>query len=106
MLQSNIDTLFYAHGFPLGRLICGSKSAYTKRYPDHDVVFNANIITKKRGKIWYGDIDLTIDADKLNELSKELGETIYVLYENDCRFENENKPIDELIKLAKWASTY
>lgn len=86
--QRDIEKLFLKHGFMPGRMISGSKSAYRDEYPDNVVVFNGNIITKKRGKIWYGDLDVTLDFDNLKAVADELGEDLYVLYEMDARFEN------------------
>jgi endonuclease/exonuclease/phosphatase family metal-dependent hydrolase len=43
-------------------------------------------------KIWYGDLDLTLDLPKLLELSREIGLDVLVLWEWDGRFENEEKP--------------
>lgn len=99
-----ISSIFYMNGLVLGRLLSPSKSAYRREFPDHEVVFNANVILEKYGKVWYGDLDLTNDAEVLNEIAKTLDETIYVLTEMDGRFENENKPASELIKKAIWSS--
>lgn len=78
-------------GYP-GVMISGSKSGYHDRFPDHDVIFNANIFTEAGKKIWYGDIDITLSTAKLQTLSKELGEKIFVLYEWDGRFDFETNP--------------
>lgn len=77
-------------GFP-GGMICGSKSGYGKQYPKNVAVFNSNVVTAK-GKVWYGDFDLTLSENKLVELAKKSGETIYLIYEMDGRFENEESP--------------
>jgi hypothetical protein len=74
-------------GFP-GRMISASKSGYKERNPDCLVIFNSNVCTEK-GKIWWGDLDVTKSKDALSELAKETGETIYVLFEMDGRFEHE-----------------
>ena len=78
-------------GFP-GRMISGSKSGYHKNYPNNLVIFNADVCTD-RNKIWYGDLDLTLDKEKLSLLAVALGQDLYVLYEMDGRFENEKAPI-------------
>lgn len=77
-------------GYP-GRMISGSKSQYREIYPDNLPIFNANICVEG-GKIWWGDLDLVTDKVKLSQLAQNLGETIYVLFEHDGRFENEKKP--------------
>lgn len=72
-----------------GRMISGTKHSPA----GHVCVFNANICTRKAGKIWFGDLDLTTDADDLKRLAAEKNETIYVLREMDARFMNEGAPL-------------
>jgi len=74
-----------------GKMLSGSKSRYTNRHEDHLVVFNANVCVEDE-KIWQGDIDITLEEDSLIELAQRLGENVYVLYEMDGRFENEDFP--------------
>lgn len=78
-------------GFP-GTMIWFSKTDYMDKNPDHVVVFNANVCTEE-GKIWFGDLDITLSQTKLMKLADKLGVTVYVLYEMDGRFENEDKPL-------------
>lgn len=75
-----------------GRLISGSKSDYIRNNPTHLVIFNSNICTINE-KIWFGDIDINLDKEELINLSQELNEDIYILYEMDGRFEFESKPL-------------
>ena len=85
-----------------GRMISGSKSGYSSRYPTNLAVFNANVCTQNEGKIWYGDIDLTLDREQLSELAKSLENDVYVLYEMDARFENEASPkLDNAVVVFK-----
>lgn len=79
-------------GFP-GRMISGSKSGYHNKYPNHIVIFNANLCTESEGKIWFGDLDLTLDKEHLSELAVALNQDLYVLRELDARFENEDSPL-------------
>ncbi len=79
---------------PIGRMISGSKSGYCQRNPDNLVVFNANVCTDT-GKVWFGDLDITKDADKLKEAAEAMNCRLYVLYEGDARFNNEAKPLLE-----------
>ena len=74
-----------------GNLLSMSKSGYRDRNPDHLVIFNANIITEHE-KIWYGDIDISISGETLLSLANAFGVDIYVLYEIDARFDNEDNP--------------
>jgi hypothetical protein len=75
-----------------GRMIANSKSGYSNEHPGHVAVFNANVCVAA-GKIWHGDLDLTRDESKLGELASRTGQTVYVLYEYDARFENERSPL-------------
>ncbi len=75
-----------------GRLISSSKGAYARTHPNNIVVFNANLCTVNRGKIWYGDIDVTNDEEMLVKFAAFLGEDIYILREMDGRFSNEAEP--------------
>jgi len=75
-----------------GRMISSTKSGYRNRYPKNLAVFNANVCTKNEGKIWYGDVDLTLSREQLAELARLLETEVYVLYEMDARFENADSP--------------
>ena len=75
-----------------GKIISWSKSGYRKANPKNFVIFNSNICTNEK-KIWWGDIDITLSKDELVALAQELKETIYVLYEMDGRFDNEEHPL-------------
>ena len=75
----------------MGRMINSSKASPK----GHVCVFNANICTKKDGKFWFGDVDLTDDVEQLKALAAEKGEDIYILREMDARFKNEAKPLLE-----------
>jgi hypothetical protein len=95
------NTIFFNNNFIPGRLIFGSKSGYRQRNPDNIIYFNANIITKTGGKIWYGDIDLNKDYKILLKISNDLNENLYILSEMDGRFGKESEKIEELIKVYK-----
>lgn len=83
------ETLGYS-----GRMISLSKSGYEQCFPERAPIFNANVCLAA-GKIWHGDLDLTLDEPKLVELARRVGETVFVLYEHDARFENEDEPLLE-----------
>lgn len=100
--EITIQKVFRNEGFMLGRLLCESKSMYREAYPDNLVVFNANIVTVTHGKIWYGDLDITRDQEKLREIATIVGEPFFILKEMDGRFDNEDKSASELIKKAVW----
>jgi len=84
----------------VGRMVCGSKSHYREMFPNHNVYFNANIFEKDLGKVWYGDLDLTVDAPRLQRIAQSCGVNLYVLREMDGRFENENLPFKKFEQIA------
>jgi hypothetical protein len=45
-----------------GRQLSMSKSLYRGMYPDNKVWFNASIY-KGNKKIWWGDLDITLDSE-------------------------------------------
>lgn len=90
--------LFGSHKWYLGRMLSGSK----RSIKGHEYVWNANIVTKSQGKVWFGDVDIAKDGPLLKKIAAEAGEPLYVLRERDCRFETENDPIDVLIGKAVW----
>ena len=92
--------MFQFHGLHMGRLISHSKSQYLSKHTNDIVVFNGNIITKKSGKIWYGDINVTESFGVLKEISNKLKEDLYILREHDARFEKENLNFKQYKKMA------
>jgi hypothetical protein len=99
-MKTKIQEAFYNEGFISGRMISGSKSSYREKYPENKVYFNANIFALSDGKIWYGDLDLTRDADILQRISSNVGKSLYVLPEYAGRFENEDLSDPEILKEA------
>lgn len=87
MHKIDITTILGNHG----RMISGSKIGYMYRHPDNLVVFNANVCTAS-GKIWFGDLDITKDFEKLKEAAEVLNCRLYVLHEMDARFDSEDRP--------------
>ena len=86
------------NNLPISNLL-GSKSAYASNNKKNLVLFNANIFTDW-GKIWWGDIDLTKHYQILETISKEIDVDLYVLYEMDGRFENEDR--QDFKNVAVW----
>lgn len=94
------ENVFRKHGdLHTGKLL-GSKSLYRKNHPNNTIYFNANIFTEKEGKIWWGDLDYTLNKDNLIKIATELGETLYVLQEHDGRWGNEKRPFKLIKQLA------
>jgi hypothetical protein len=78
---------------PVGRMIAASKTTYWRNNPTNVAIWNANLCTEARGKIWFGDLDLTRDEPALVTLAAALNETVYVLFERDARFGTEEAPL-------------
>lgn len=99
----NFDMLFSSFGLPIGRSITPSpdKGSYCKIHEGDLVYFNANIIIRSVGKIWYGDLNINLDFDNLKEIADVLNEDLYILMEGDARFGYENESIEKLIKKAR-----
>jgi hypothetical protein len=76
-------------------MISGSKSGYRRIFPEHDVIFNANIFTPS-GIWWNGDLDLTKDNHTIQKLCNDLGEELIVLYESLGWQGAEHKSYEEL----------
>lgn len=98
--QEAYTALFNYNGLQQSRIIAFSKSNYKSDHPNDLVLFNANVLTASAGKIYYGDLNLTLEERKLQEIANTLSETLYILEQNDCRFENEFKSTEELLKKA------
>jgi len=93
--EPNFDfyEIFENHGMHSGRMLSGSKSGYYSQHPDNTVVFNGNVVVENGGKIWYGDLDVTLEFDTLKEIADEISQDLYILREHDARFDNEKAGI-------------
>jgi hypothetical protein len=69
-----------------GRMIAASKSSYRSRFPDQVPIFNGNVCIEPAQKLWFGDLDLTLDEPKLLALARALNTKVYVVFESDGRF--------------------
>ena len=94
----DINELMGEQSLFCGRMISGYKEA-----PEGcKCVWNANLVSPTKGKVWFGDLNLTREGDKLKLVSIAAGETLYVLREMDCRFETENDSVELLTEKAVW----
>jgi len=82
-----------------GRMISANKTGPK----GHICVFNANIVTENLDKIWFGDLDLTADAEDLQWYADDLGLKIYVLHEKDARFLREGEKVDLTRAVAEYS---
>ena len=97
-----VQQYFDAYSFNDGRMLSGTKWGYQEKHPDDLIVFNANVLMPGYGKVWFGDLNLTEDYLVLREIAQNLNTDLYILWEMDGRFGEENKPFDELIDKAVW----
>ena len=93
--------IFATNGLIMGRMISASKSLYCQEHQGDLVIFNANVLTKTHGKIWYGDLNVTLDFDNLKNIADHIGEDLYILMEGDARFGKEKLSIDALLSKAR-----
>jgi len=93
--------VFATNGLAINRMIAESKSTYCQEHQGDLIIFNANIITSKCGKIWYGDLNINLDFDNLKNIADQIGEDLYILMEGDARFGYEKEPIKKLLKKSK-----
>lgn len=90
-------------GFGIGRLLCGSKSLYYQMHPKDQIYFNGNIFIiekKKLKKIYYGDLNITVNKKNLQEIANEFKTDLYILSEHDGRF-NQELNIDTVGRFVK-----
>ncbi len=83
-LIEEIDLCNQYLGYP-GRILSGSKTI-PKGKENHIIYWNACIFDYDGEEIWYGDLDVTQDHDKLDKLVKLIG-IIYVTPEQPWRFD-------------------
>jgi hypothetical protein len=93
--------VFATNGLTLGRMIGASKSTYCKEHEGDLIIFNANVIAPSVGKIWYGDLNVTLAFDDLKNIADQIGEDLYILMEGDARFGYEKQPIETLMAKAR-----
>ena len=95
-----MEEIFESENLLCGRMISYSKSSYRNQFPENEIYFNANIFVLGEGKVWYGDIDITKDKEKLENIASEIGKDLYILREMDGRFGNEELKDSEIITRA------
>ena len=86
-IETSLTEILSNNGFHSGRMIAFSKSRYGESHPNHKVYFNACIFDKKAKEVWYGDIDLTEDEEKLKQVAKESKQIFYVTPEHPFRMD-------------------
>ena len=87
--QDRWSAIVWAALGPMGRMLSGSKSSYSDRHPKNVVFFNGNIYDKDGKKLWYGDVNLTKDKARLEQIAHMLDEPIYVTREQPFRWEEQ-----------------
>ena len=98
-----LGAVFAQFGLPVGRCF-GSKSGYRRAHPRAVFMANANVFCLRHGKIWWGDLDLASDQTSLERIARQLGCRLYVLFEDDGRFESAVLPTAEIALRARWCT--
>lgn len=93
------------NGLNRGRLLSQPSDIYADLNPDNEIIFNASVWNKAEGKIWHGSLDLTEDLHKLKKAALDMNEKIYVLDEEEGRFENCSLTIDRMEMYARLVIT-
>lgn len=91
--------IFQKHNLRHKRMISWSKSGYWKRFPYHDIMFNANIFTPS-GIWWNGDLDITVDNFAIQKLCDDLGEELIIVAESLGWQGAEEQSYEELFEHA------
>ena len=86
----------------LGRLLSASKSRYSSNHPHSVVFFNANVFDERGAKVWFGDVDTTLEMQTLQSIADEIDEAFYVTREQPWRWETDEV---ELVKKLEMAVT-
>lgn len=73
--------VFYEEKLPYGNVLEGSKKQYKELHPDNFVIYNASLISETE-YLWYGDIDLTLDREKIQTIAKRLNINISLIKED------------------------
>jgi hypothetical protein len=92
---------FESQGLPMGRCF-GSKSGYRNTHPKCDFIPNANVFSRRGGKVWWGDLDLLRDRRALELVAQRLRSRLYVLSEHDGRFDEAVRPHGAVVRDAVW----
>jgi hypothetical protein len=89
-----------ALGLPDSRMISASKSEYRQAWPDHIVLFNGHIADGAGKRLWWGDLDLTLDEAALVGLAAALETSVYVFFERQAHRPAPGEPLHFEIKDA------
>jgi hypothetical protein len=90
--QEDLERKIITYLGNIGRMISSSKGRYRHYNPNNIVYFNANIFVPPYGKVWYGDIDITEDFEKLQKIVEGLENVkLFILPEMAGRFDNKEK---------------
>lgn len=103
-MKENLDLIsdiFIENQMYSGRMISHSKTLYRMEHPDNELYFNANIFTEEDGKVWWGDLDYTLDKERLEAITKQIGKKLYILREMDGRVDNEVLDVEKIKERAK-----
>lgn len=99
--RQDFTPAFARAGLGLGRCF-GSKSRYRDSHPRCIFIPNANVFSRKKGRMWWGDLDLSNDRVALERVARQMRTKLYVISEFDGRFDEAEKTLADLISAAVW----
>ncbi|HEV2328652.1 MAG TPA: hypothetical protein VGY56_07695 [Verrucomicrobiae bacterium] len=104
MKKNNVIRALRQRGFCEGRLITFSKSGFHTMHPNHFVIFNSKVFTRRALILRQADLDLTVDAVKLTAAAREVGENFYVLAESHPHpfWQPGSMPMRQVLCNATW----
>jgi hypothetical protein len=83
--------LFTAKDLYLGRKLTYDQATYEKEHRQRKPVFDVAICNLAGDAIWWGDLELSIDSEKIQNISEELGMYLFVIPQKFLRYERFNK---------------
>ena len=93
--------VFAKFGLHCNRVISWSKSGYRKARPKNEVIFNSMAYTPRGRLVWYGDIDLTLEHQKVVKSMKKLN-----IKELHFQFENDSYQPESSYYVVKFGNLY
>ncbi len=88
-----------ALGHP-GALIAWSWARYRRRHPTHLAVKNAGLLLAATGdELWWGDLDVTLHAERLREAARLVGHPLALVYESGRSGDASRGPFEAFLVL-------
>lgn len=83
--------LFTAKDLYLGRKLTYDQATYASEHRQRKPVFDVAICDLEGNAIWWGDLEMAVDTDKIQAISEEIGKYLFVIPQKFLRYERFNK---------------